>query len=289
MKRNHDQPTLFICLHKRGSGQPCAYSTHGSSQFQKHHTESHRGCKVTQKDGGQLDNPLEYCRQLVHKARPKRVWGCWYCIEAMTDLDSWVRHHMQRHRGSTRSGISTTCFINSLLSQPVLRDLWRQEIDQLEASTGRTWDLRWPSHDNNTEIADLVQDLETGFWDNHDFYAYPQARHGIVKAAMDATRFSRVDLGPVASDKRPSTSSPAGGGGRKLKRAFSLCHRPSKPTLHQDESDVTPHTAKEEPVVTKYASSTSGRANRGAKPGPPKPASTFGASYYGPGSQDFMP
>lgn len=229
----HDRPVQFYCRHppaSRHQSLVCGFTTCRSAEFSKHHTKYHTPC------GWQTDGAgVPSCRQETYATRPKRVWGCWFCPWATSSLNSWVVHHMGQHIGRPRNQMSVTWLIKSLLSQDLLRALWQNEIEQLEASTGRHWDIKWSNDPDN----ELIQELETGFWGKQDFHADAGARQGIVKAAMDATSATKVDIGPVLLDdkrtgKRPPTSSPTGTRRhRSFCRALSLRTQKSKTNLDQ--------------------------------------------------------
>jgi len=218
-KAKHDQPTQFLCTHMATTKQGlerCPFTACVSNRFRKHHTETHRECPL-----------LPQCVLEVHVPRPKRVWGCWFCTWVTISLEDWVRHHMQDHKGYSRKLMSHTSYIRSLLSQNAIQESWQAEVRQLEKETKAKWSITWFAGEDLTRD-EIIHDLETGFWGDHDFHRNQEAARGLAAAALKATAPTRTKLGSLRGCEQNNIQHPSTSGGSALRprRQRSLRHLP---------------------------------------------------------------
>lgn len=226
VEAEHDRPFEYLCSH-------CAFSTYRYAHFQRHHTTAHKNCSTEQPDAS-TDSP---CRQVRSTGPLKRIWGCYFCVWHFSDIHSWAKHHIDKHKGLKSNQLSFTWLIKSLLSHEKLHVLWQMEIEQLEKSTGYHWQIKWSEEAIDEERDALIQELETT-----DFFADAIACQTVVKSAMDATTQHKTQLEPVQNDeksgKRPPTSSPTGYRRPRSFRDRKNIHRQkSSPTLNKAASD----------------------------------------------------
>ncbi|KAJ9651112.1 hypothetical protein H2198_009591 [Neophaeococcomyces mojaviensis] len=198
----HDRPFEFVCLHPS-----CSVTTYASPRFNKHHTESHPKCKMLQ-----TDENGSSCRMKKPRVQPKKIWGCWLCEAYFTNVVEWAEHHMA-HRGA-RESMSYTWLLRSLLSQDLVRPYWRDEITRQEESSQYARDLQWSAGKDQARD-EVIEGLETGFWQGHGLDKDPQACRDIVASAMRAsilgTKTKHGALaktpGPRNNRKRPLSGS----------------------------------------------------------------------------------
>lgn len=182
----HDKPIEYICRHRLSSrrGKRCDFRNWSQPIYARHHTEAHEACKEYKLDSSA---PLisRTCLRRLYKPRPRRIWGCWFCDwPASRDVDAWAKHHVEQHRGCNKKDMNKTWLMKSLLSQEPLRDLWQQWIQGSEEITSRWFNAERSIDSIDVALDKLITQLETGYWTDHDYFANPGAREGIMNAVI---------------------------------------------------------------------------------------------------------
>lgn len=220
VKAKHEQPIEFICRHPKTGSRYCLKTTR-ESQLKRHHTKEH---------GISCNMPSGTCCQKITKAHQKRIWGCWFCNWNGDTIEAWAKHHMKYHNGCDREDMSFTWLVKSLLSQQTTKHWWQQLINDTVQSTESSWDLKWSRNKLETHV--LVEALECGFYQDHDFRNDPRYQQEITMAIMDEAEKTR--LKPVSpGNKRAATSSPPGPKTFKSSRARNLGPQSNKDTANQ--------------------------------------------------------
>lgn len=182
----HDKPIEYICRHLLLSrrGKRCDFRNWSAPIYARHHTEHHGECKYHKLESS-APSVSRHCLRKQYTHRPKRVWGCWFCDWAASgDVDTWAKHHVEQHRGCDRKDMDKKWLIRSLLSQELLRGLSQQHVWQSVQKASHRSNSQWFTKPMDIACDELINQLETGFWGNRDYFIDLGAREAIVNAAI---------------------------------------------------------------------------------------------------------